>query len=113
MAERQAYIAERNEPGVAVGRLVTLDDRIVIDEFCPEQSHVLWHCDNCERGYPVTAQFATNKKRTTFVTICATCLQRALDGIAFSLANPVTTDEFTNDPDSIIRRAELAEGETP
>ena len=94
MTDRLQTIIEEHRPGCVRARVVVLDDRIVIDDYCPEQPHVLWYCDNCDGGFPVTAQFATNKKRTKFITLCEGCLRKALDGIAASLAAPVTSEQF-------------------
>lgn len=78
---RSVFIQERNEPGVSTGRLVTLDDRIFIDDYDPAHPEALWYCDVCETGHPVTAEMEG-------VTLCRDCLQRAIDGIDYSLANP-------------------------
>lgn len=81
-----AYISEVNEPGIAKGRIVTLDKRIIVDEYDPTHPEVLWYCDTCETGHPVTVQFGGE-------TVCATCLQNALNAIAHSLANPISFHE--------------------
>lgn len=94
MTIKTVYIHEVNEPGHIKGRIGTVDDSIIIDEYDPTNPNVRWYCDNCGDGHIVTAQFkiADDEDRPTYITLCTTCLQHAVDGIAYSLANPVSPD---------------------
>lgn len=86
-ALRAVSIVERSEPGVSVSRVVMVDDRIPVDVYVPSEPLARWYCDHCDAGVPVSAQFRVTRK--TWITLCADCLQHALNGIAVSLANPV------------------------
>jgi hypothetical protein len=54
-----AYLSEVSAPGVATGRVVTLDRTIPIDEAYTDQPQLRWQCDHCEAMERVTAQFKT------------------------------------------------------
>jgi hypothetical protein len=87
---RTAFIQHRAEAGISTGRLLTLDDRIDIDDYDPKHPEALWYCDHCETAHLVTAQFRHGDEA---MTLCRTCLQNALNGIDHSLANPVSFDD--------------------
>lgn len=89
MSERIVTIPVESRPGYTAVRIASLDERIIIDSYDPSHPEVLWYCDHCQSGYPVTAQFT---RGTQYITLCATCLQNALNGIAYSLANPKALD---------------------
>lgn len=96
MSDKPVFIVERKEPGTMVGRIAMLDERIIVDDYDPKHPDVLWYCDHCGVGSPVTAQFdiaESDHYNSRLITLCAGCLQRALDGIAYSLANPVSFDD--------------------
>ena len=86
VADRLVYISERNELGITTGTICPVDDRIPIDEYWADHPEILWICDNCDQPYPVTAEFKVREGE--WITLCAACLQRAINGINYSLANP-------------------------
>lgn len=92
MSRRIAFIAEESEPGPLRGSVVTLDSRILVDDYDPKHPETLWYCDVCDEGYPITAEFIIGPNGIVpkvSVTLCAVCLQNGLNGIAYSRANPV------------------------
>lgn len=80
---RAVFIREESPPGSTLGRLAVLDDRIIIDVPAPG---VNWYCDHCGNGSPVTAQF---RMARSYITLCRTCLQNAINGIDYSRAAPL------------------------
>jgi hypothetical protein len=84
---RAVSITERSAPGMFVSRVVMVDDSIPVDVYVPSEPLARWYCDHCDAGVPVSAQFKVTRK--TWITLCADCLQHALNGIAVSMANPV------------------------
>lgn len=81
---RTVFITEQNDGNALVGRLATIDERIVIDE---PAENVRWFCDHCDEGFAVTAEFVIPILQKRHITLCRTCLQNAINGIDLRLAN--------------------------
>lgn len=92
MADVLKVVTDEERPGVYRARVLVVDDRINIDDYDPKHPDVLWFCDHCGAGHPVTAEFHRRDGEGHW-TLCADCLQKALNGIAVSLANPVNFDD--------------------
>lgn len=83
---RYVVATQKSEPGSVLAQVFVIDKRIPIDPYIPSQPNLLWTCDTCGNRVPVSAELPG--PNGSFSTVCAICLQHALNGVLVSLANP-------------------------